>query len=77
MPAAANQASAGIVDRSVVAVMHVMMCVVRQVMMMVVVMMMMMDGGGSRTGQQRRHTDNNGQGRENLTHQRLQNEHLQ
>ena len=66
MPAATLQASAGIIGRLVVAVMHVMMCVMRQMMM--VVMMMVMDGGRSRTGDQRRHADNDGQGRENLTH---------
>jgi hypothetical protein len=69
MPAAALQASAGIVERSVavVAVMHAMMRVVRQ-MMAVMVTMVVVDGGRSRTGDQRRHADNNGQGRENLTH---------
>ncbi len=72
MPAAAFQASAGIVGRSVVDVMtH---------MPMMMVMMrgrVMMDGGRSRTSNQRRHADNDGQGRENFTHQRLQNEQLQ
>jgi len=70
MPAAARQASAGIVDRLVVVVMrHVMMRVVRQMMMMRMVMrMVMMSGSGRRAGNQRRHADNNGQSRENLTH---------
>ncbi len=68
MPAAAPQASAGIVDRLVVAVMRVMMRVVRQMMMVVMMSAMMMNGGRSRTGNQRRHADNDGQGRENLTH---------
>ena len=62
-------ASAGIFDRLVVVVMrHVMMRVVRQMMMVVMGGMMTMGGSGCRTGDQRRHTDNDGQSRENLTH---------
>ena len=59
---------------SVVAVMYVVMravvrAVVRQTMMMMAMMhRAMMNSGRSRTGDQRRHADNNGQGRENLTH---------
>jgi hypothetical protein len=56
-----------IVARLMMNVVHVMVCVVRQVVMMVM-SVMMMDSGRSRRGDQQRCRNDNCQSRENLTH---------